>query len=30
MCNLAMIAGFRAGMQPERLARFYRDVRSRD
>jgi hypothetical protein len=30
MCNLAMIAGFRAGMQPERLARFYRDVRNRD
>ncbi len=30
MCNLWMVAGFRAGIQPERLARFYRDVRNRD
>jgi len=28
--NLAMVAGFRAGVPPERLARFYRGVRNRD
>jgi rSAM/selenodomain-associated transferase 2/rSAM/selenodomain-associated transferase 1 len=28
--NLAMIAGFHAGVSPERLARFYRGVRKRD
>lgn len=28
--NLAMVAGFRAGLSPERLARFYRGGRQRD
>ena len=30
MCNVSMIAGFRAGIPPKRLARFYRDFRNRD
>jgi rSAM/selenodomain-associated transferase 2 len=30
MRNLSMIAGFRVGIPPERLARFYRGIRNRD